>query len=477
MVAFFRATTAALAVLVSATAAQASLQSTLSAPVEVARRSAGAVGVAVIDVTSGEAVYDFNAGQELIPASNTKLVTTAAALVALGPGYQFVTPLLANGEVVDGVLHGDLAVVGGGDPNLSGRFHSGRPLAVFESWIGRLHELGIERVTGGLYLVDGLFGSTYVHPSWPPEQLDNWYEAPVGALSFNDNCVLVQVRPGAPGGPVEVELDPGVGALVVENRATTGSSSSGMSLAIGRRPGSDVVEIWGTLPADWPAVERWVTVPDPAAYFGAAFGHALATAGIEIAGARRRLDELPPGDWRRLAELRSDLLTTIEVTNRRSQNFYAESLLKLLGARLCGEGTWEAGVDAVGHALARLGLDGPLRQADGSGMSRDNRLAPSDFTTLLTAMADHRYGGEFLRSLPWGGQPETTLEKRFRIAPYRGNIFAKTGYLSGVTALSGYAKARSGRLYAFSILINGASGYARGRDLADAIVRTLIDAG
>lgn len=466
-----------MALLLAATAAQASLQDTLSAPVEVARRAASAVGVAVSDVTSGETVYGFNAEQQLIPASNTKLVTTAAALVALGPGYQFVTPLLANGEVVDGVLHGDLAVVGGGDPNLSGRFRSGRPLAVFEPWIERLHELGIERVTGGLYLVDGLFGSAYVHPSWPPEQLDNWYEAPVGALSFNDNCVLVQVRPGSPGGAVEVELDPGVEALAVENRALTGSSSSRMSLAIGRRTGSDVVEVWGTLPADWPTVERWVTVLDPAAYFGAAFGHALATAGIEVAGARQRLDALPPGNWRRLAELRSDLLTTVEVTNRRSQNFYAESLLKLLGARLLGDGTWEGGAAAVHQALARLGLDGPLQQADGSGMSRDNRLAPSDFTALLAAMADHPYGGEFLRSLPWGGQPETTLEKRFRVAPYRGNVFAKTGYLSGVTALSGYVKARSGRLYAFSILINGASGYARGRDLADAIVRTLIDMG
>ncbi|MGH9379532.1 MAG: D-alanyl-D-alanine carboxypeptidase/D-alanyl-D-alanine endopeptidase [Thermoanaerobaculia bacterium] len=463
--------------LATATAAQASLQGTLSGPVEVARRSAQAVGVAVTDVTTGEPVYGFNAERALIPASNTKLVTTAAAIVALGPGYQFVTPLLTNGDVVDGVLQGDLAVVGSGDPNLSARFHSGRPLGVFDAWIARLRELGIERVTGRLLLADGLFGREHVHPSWPQEQLDQWYEAPVGALSFNDNCVLVRVRPGRPGDPVEVELAPDVGALAVENRASTGSSRSRMSLALGRRPGSDLIEIWGSLPADWPPVERWITVPSPAAYFGAAFAHALAAAGITLDGARELIEELPRGDWRRVGELRSDLLTTIEVTNWRSQNFYAEALLKLLGARLCGEGSWEAGVDAVRHVLDSLGLDGEPQQADGSGMSRDNRLAAADFTALLAAMAGHRYGGEFLRSLPWGGQPGTTLEKRFRIEPYRGNVFAKTGYLSGVTALSGYAKARSGRLYAFSILLNGANGYTRGRDLADAIVRTLIDAG
>jgi D-alanyl-D-alanine carboxypeptidase/D-alanyl-D-alanine-endopeptidase (penicillin-binding protein 4) len=172
------------------------------------------------------------------------------------------------------------------------------------------------------------------------------------------------------------------------------------------------------------------------------------------------------------------LLTTLEVINKRSQNFYAESLLKTLGARYCQRGDWAHGLQAVREFLAEAGLgERGFHQADGSGMSRENRFTARQVTTLLRYMYFHRYGREYLRSLAFSGEGENSWRKRLADPPYRGNVFAKTGSLRGVSALSGYAKAASGRVYAFSILGNGVKSDAEAHRAQDALVRTLIDLG
>ena len=132
-------------------------------------------------------------------ASNSKLFTTAAALDALGPAYVFETRFLMRGAVDRGVLHGDLGVIGAGDPQISGREYDGDPYGAFRPWAAALRERGIERITGDLYLAHGLFEPMEIHPEWPRDQLTDWYEAPIAALAFSDNCILVRVSPGAAG--------------------------------------------------------------------------------------------------------------------------------------------------------------------------------------------------------------------------------------------------------------------------------------
>ncbi len=436
--------------------------------------ASSALGVHIADLASGATVYGYAADEPRIIASNTKLLTTAATLDALGPAYFFETRLLSRGAVRGGVLEGDLGVVGGGDPNISGRAWEGDAFAVFRGWARELAARGVRRVSGDIYLDGGLFEPLEIHPDWPRAQLASWYEAPIAALSFSDNCILVRVSPGRPGGLVTVETIPPVPIFRIDNTARTVASRRGGHLSISRL--EDLLRVAGSMgTADGP-FDTWITVPDPVAYFGEALRAALAEEGIAVGGRLRAVDRLPGPVWERVAVFRSDLLSAVEVCLKHSQNFYAESMVKLLGARRCGHGTWHDGVQAVGEFLIGLGVPpGTFSLADGSGMSRADQLAPRALTTLLRAMYLRPEGQAFAEALPYGGEDNRGWKRRLAVPPYRGNVWAKTGTLDGVSALSGYARAVSGRLYAFSILLNRVHGDAHGAQ--DRIVMALVDHG
>lgn len=459
--------------------ASADLDRAINEAVREARRVSSQLGVHVVEIASGEEVYSFEADKERIIASNTKLFTTATALGRLGPEYFFETPVYVRGDLRGGVLHGDLGVVGGGDPNLSGRHHDGDSLAVFRIWAEKLKERGIERIEGDVYLAHGLFTPPRVHPDWPRDQLSRWYEAPIESLSFNDNCVLIRVRPGsAPGAPARVEQVPDLGIFDIRVEARTTSSGKRHKVIIERINGSDVVVVKGSVWQGAGEVESWVSVADPLRYFGAALRQGFADSGVEIAGEVGGVLALPSGSWSEVAVHRTDLLTTAEVINKRSQNFYAECLLKLMGARLCGRGSWPAGREVVAEFLEEVGISkGTYTLADGSGMSRNNKFTPRQVTTLLRYMFLHPRGPEFLLTLPFSGEENLRWESRLSREPYRGNVFAKTGSLTGVSTLSGFAKARSGKVYAFSLLFNRTTSNWRASRAQDDIVRALVDHG
>ena len=463
--------------LLAASVGASDLRLQLEKEIAAARRIGRAMGVHVAVVESGEEIASYEPDRLRIAASNTKLATTAAALDALGPGYFFETRVVSVGMVVKGTLRGDLAVIGGGDPNLSGRHYLGDPYGPFRDLAEQLKEKGIHEVTGDLLLIDGLFEGPLVHPDWPKDQLDRWYEAPVSALSFSDNCVLVKVLPGArAGADARLELLPRLPIFRVDQKVATTSSRRKHSVSIGRQ--GDRLVLRGRIYRGSSGVEKWVPVPDPAAYFGAAIRAAFAEEGIEIRGRTLPSHELPNAFWRQQASHSTDLLTTLEVTNKRSQNFFAESLLKLLGAEVCGEGSWEAGVRFVGGFLEGLGIpSSSFSMADGSGMSRKNLFTPRALTSLLRAMYTHRWGREFMLTLPYSGEIGLKWEDRLQEAPYYGNVFAKTGTLNGVSTLSGYARGRSGVLYVFSILGNETLANWKFQNAQDAILRALIDHG
>ncbi|HBL29875.1 MAG TPA: D-alanyl-D-alanine carboxypeptidase/D-alanyl-D-alanine-endopeptidase [Acidobacteria bacterium] len=450
------------------------LQLALQAEVGRAQRAAAELGVHVVELDSGETVFGHQADVPRIIASNTKLFTTAAALDAFGPGYFFETRFVLRGSVRDGVLTGDLGVVGGGDPHISGRDFAGDSYAAFRPWAAALRARGIRRVTGDVYLDHGLFAPPNIHPDWPREQLTRWYEAPVDALSFSDNCILVRVWPSPSGGRPRVELLPDVPVVRIENTARTIPSRRGQQLIVHRT--GDAVVVRGSIWKNSGPADTWVTIPDPVRYFGEGLRAALAEEGVTVKGALHPVEELPGAVWERVAVHRSDLLSILQVTNKNSQNFYAESLAKHLGALRCRHGSWPAGVQAIGELLQGIGVPaGSFTMADGSGMSRENRFAPRALTLLLRHMFFHPAGREFAGTLPYSGEDRGAWRRRMATPPYRGNVLAKTGTLSGVSALSGYAKAVSGKSYAFSILCNRTTGDAR---LAqDRLVMALIDNG
>jgi D-alanyl-D-alanine carboxypeptidase/D-alanyl-D-alanine-endopeptidase (penicillin-binding protein 4) len=166
---------------------------------------ANGISIQIADQQTGEVVFERSSDVPQTMASITKLITTAAAIHYLGPDYKFQTTFWRRGPVENGNLAGSLLVVGGGDPNISGRFYGDDINAVFDKWAEGLRTAGITRVTGDIVLNATFFDSLARHPDWPAGQESRWYQAPISALSYNDNVVLVSVRPGArPGRPVGV---------------------------------------------------------------------------------------------------------------------------------------------------------------------------------------------------------------------------------------------------------------------------------
>jgi len=457
----------------------ASLGSALAAEVRRARRTATEVAVHIAELDSGRTIYEWEADRGMIVASNVKLVTTAAALEELGPDYILETQALLRGRLIDGVLHGDVAVIGSGDATISGRFFEGDPMAVLRQWARRLKELGVRALDGDLYLVHGFFDDELVHRDWPQDQLARWYEAPVDALSFSDNCILVRIVPGARrGSRAMVQVVPDLDFVHVEGTVVTTDSVRRHHVMVDREPGSDTIRIAGQILRSAPPVETWVTIDDPARYFGSALVKALEIEGIRGVRHIRSVETLPSGPWRTAITYRSDLLTMIEVTNRRSQNYFAESLLKGLGARRCDSGSWRGGLEVLAEFLRRVGVDAGYRLVDGSGMSRNNVFSARHLTRLLTYMSAHRWSREFLGSLPYSGyEDHPRWRTRLAEAPYRGNVVAKTGSLRGVSTISGYANGVSGTTYVFSVLCNGAGSIRDARRAQDRILRALIDHG
>src|SRR3954469_19312710 len=462
-----------LVLLAPALAAAAPLDQALAA--EVARTAAAtrALGVNIVELDTGETVFSHHPDEPRVIASNSKLFTTATALDTLGPGYFFETRLVMRGAVDRNALHGDLGVMGAGDPQISGR-ELGDSYWAFRPWAAALRARGIQRITGDLYLASGMFEPTQIHPEWPRDQLTEWYEAPIASLAFSDNCILVRVWPGQAGRLAVVETVPPVPIVRVDNSALTTSKRRGTRLFVGRT--GDLLTVRGSIDAGSGPSETWVTVPDPVLYFGLGLRGALAEEGIAVDGAIRPMAQLPGGVWDRVAVHRSDLVTAITTTNKRSQNFYAETLSKLLGAIRCGEGSWSAGTRAIEELVAAMGAPpGSVHLVDGSGMSRSNQASPRAITTLLRHMFFHPAGAVFVQSLPYGGEDMKSWKRRLAAPPYAGNVFAKTGTLNGVSALSGYAKAVSGKTYAFSIVLEGSRIDAHGAQ--DRIVMALIDNG
>jgi len=416
------------------------------------------VGVAALDLTTGEWLFTHNADQLFIPASNNKLATTAAALELLGPDYQFATTVSATGRLrPDGVLVGDLVVTGRGDPNISGRLHKGKTTAVLERWADAVARAGIRRVQGGIVADETYFDRQHLHPDWPREQFQAWYCAPVSALSFNDNCVFLTVRPGAKrGDPAIASTDPPTSYVTLVTTCRTSKARVGNNRVLaGRRRGGNRIFISGQIRHQGAPFKMWLTVHEPALFLGTVFAEVLEAKGIRVGGPVRLLarpGRTPPRDIREIVTTRSSLKDAVKVANRVSQNLYAELLVKTLGRVKAGEGSWPAATKVVEKFLRDAGLRGTFSYRDGSGLARTNRFSPRQLVAILRYANGRRWGAFYLRSLAEPGE-EGTLARR--LAPLKGRLHAKTGYISGVSALSGYVESRSGRLLAFSILVNG----------------------
>ncbi len=439
--------------------------------------------VAVAIAPVGEApILEMNAGTELILASTTKLFTTAAALDRLGPGYRFRTTLQQDGALLpDGTLAGRLVVRGGGDPAISGRLYDDDPWAVFRPWARALSARGIRAVRDGLALDTSFFDGVGTHPDWPAAQEQHWWQAPVSALSYNDNVVLVRVTGGLrPGGRASLGFYPARPFLMSLVGRVTTLNGPRAQVGVSRRPGSPRVVASG-------AVGRrrtWsgdVTVVDPPLYLASALTKVLEDEGIAVGGDPEVRSEPPsvPMSLPVLHVHETPILPTLAVCNKRSQSFFAEQILKTLGAERRGLGSWENGLAEVSEFLRSLGLDpSRYRLADGSGRSRENRASAGAYLDFLQALATRwPHFAAFQPTLAVTGDMAGSLRYRMLGPDTRGKVFAKTGNVAGVVTLAGWVEARSGRRYAFVILANGGCVEGRGHAYQDQILATLARFG
>lgn len=429
------------------------LEERLSSLVNSAVARASETSIQIVEVDSGRIVAERNPHLVLAPASNMKLFTTAAAIDLLEPAFEVTTDVHARGDVdASGTLNGDVKIVGRGDPTIGGRFHDGSATAVLQEWAADLKRAGIKTISGDLIFEYGYFDADYIHPSWPVDQLVNWYEAPIAAFSLQEGCVQVRVLPARNGRPCVVQLEPPTGFVTVQNSCRTGR---GLPF-ITRLRGSNTIVVRGGVPSRSGATEVFVTVENPVHYFAAVTTETFAREGIRVMGQVVLTPRDARTDWRLVTKHTTPLSILIYVINKKSQNHYAEQVLKMIGAETRGDGSWAAGNAEIQKWLtAKIGVPAAeFVPVDGSGMSRNNRASANAFIMLLRHMWKSPWREEFVSSLPYSGDPDSKFGNRLRQPPFARQVYAKTGYISGVIGLSGYVHAQSGKVYAFSFIFN-----------------------
>lgn len=418
----------------------------------------GQVGIFIQEPATRRVVYQKNAHKLFIPASNQKLVTTAAALTRLGPEFRFTTSIYAeNPPDENGVLEGDIYIRGGGDPTLSGRFHNNDLTYDLRNWADSLWTKGIREITGNIVVDANLFKDENVHPAWEYGDLSYWYAAQVSALSFNDNCVNVYITPNDTiGAAPRIRIEPIDQFVQFENNLITVHEDSLTDYEYKRIIGSNRIVFQGKISQSRSRILNWVSVDNPALFTGLNFRNVLSEKGVDISVVVGETYQIPNYDMMELLFSYDSptLSEIIQVINRRSQNLYAETLFKMLGFDIFANGAFAGGRAAVQSYLAGIGVDtGRMHVSDGSGLSRRNLISPYQLAAVLRDMYTGEYREEYLESLALAGE-EGTLQNRFRGTVADGRVMAKTGYVGFVRTLSGYVETDDNQTLIFTFMVN-----------------------
>ena len=491
----------------------ATIQSLVNAP-SVARAHWG-VSVITLD---GQPVFALNEGQLFHPASNAKIFTTAAAFALIPPNAVYTTNVVAEGTIdAGGTLHGALAILGAGDPTMSGRtypyaLHNERPnppLAAIEDMADQIVRAGIHAVDGSVIGDDTLYPLERFGTGWAEDDLLWLYGAPISALTVNDNAVFLNVLPKAAPTTAQTATDtatnnnwnPPTNYYTLENKAVFAAAGAPASPGLDRQPGSLAVRLYGTLPAD--GYHAGLAIEDPAEYAAKSLTELLQARGVKVSGqanARHRVSNdtqsfafersqpltlrpvtitqiaAPTRSFRILATHNSPPIPQdLIVTNKVSQNLHAELALRALGRLYGSDGSFEQGTRVVRQFLLNAGVDGgDFNFYDGSGLSTQDLVTPRAATRLLTYAARQSWASAFRSSLPVGGV-DGSLGSRFTSPASKGRVFAKTGTLSEANGLSGYVQAASGKMLIFSIFVNDHGPDANAHlSVMDAIVEAVI---
>jgi len=421
----------------------------------------GTMSVYIADLDTGEELADHEGKRAMVPASNMKILTSGAALYVLGGDFVFRTELIID----DTVSPPTLIIKGDGDPALgdpaifSGETPGMTLDTLFDQIANALKGAGIEKV-GRILIDDRTFDRNYTHPCWPKEQLNRWYCAQVGGLNFHTNVINVYTTPST-GGLPDVRLQPDADWVDFQIKAKSNTKKRDTAW-VARPTKSNSFMLFGNVGKK---SEIPVAIDTPPLFAGQLLANELDKRGIDVGD-----DDGYPLDAvslfeitdhytssRTVAVITTPLYDVLKRTNTDSYNLYAEALLKRIGHEITSDpGSWKNGATVIRMLLAeKLGAAAAESTviSDGSGMCRKNRVAPKTITSWMRKLARSDHWEMFRDSLATPGNG--TLRKRFLDESLESQFYGKSGYLTGMYALSGVlVHPRSGRRVAFSIMIN-----------------------
>jgi serine-type D-Ala-D-Ala carboxypeptidase/endopeptidase (penicillin-binding protein 4) len=421
--------------------------------------------VNIIKADTGVTVYSYNATKAMTPASNMKIVTSAAALKYLGPGYEFKTQV--------GLLNDDLVIIGSGDPLLADKENDakyGRAAGwIIDDIVAKLKQQNITEI-GSIIVDTTIFDNQRVHPNWPPNDLNKWWACEVCGLNFHDNSIEMTVT--NIDGRAVINIEPKTDYVRIVNQVQTISSGSG---AVGayRTPGTpNYLAIKGKCKKQEGPFE--VAIESPADFFMFVLAEKIASSGIAVKGQLLEKAVVRSEKFKTIAEYKTPLTDCLARCNKDSFGLVAESLLKTIAANASGGkgGSWAEGQKLLTNYLVSLGVsENEFRIDDGSGLSEENKLSANAITHVLFDVYKGKNWPLYRDSLATAGT-DGTIKKYFNEEPYKGRIFGKTGYISGVKSFSGVCCTDKGD-FLFSILTEGDSGQTR--DAINDIVKAIFE--
>jgi len=430
------------------------------------------MSVYVQNLTTGEVIDDYRSDKVVPPASVMKLLTTAACLETMGPGFRFPTILEYTGTIDNGVLRGDLYIRGGCDPSLGWEGKT----AFLNRWIKEVKAAGIQRIEGAIIADMTMLDGEAQNPGWLCEDAGNYYAPGIFALNYYGNTMNIVLKSGEPGTVATVlGTEPKVEDIVFINRIRCDKIQYDGAFVSGL-PYSRERYLTGAVPSNLGTFGVKGDLPNPGLLLARHFTARLREAGVEVT---REATYLP--DYNPLLPSRKELYIhysaplseLIAETNINSNNLYAESLFRYLGTRYTLPGTIHNSQDLLRDYWRRRGVS--VQNAiikDGCGLAPQDAVSAKAFVELLTIMYHSKNKEAWINSLPVSGKtgtlttlcPGTALE---------GRIHAKSGTIAGTKNFAGYIDMPNGDTWVFAILINSAPGKAK--KIQNVIQQYLLD--
>lgn len=408
------------------------------------------IGIEVVSLKNGQKLYERNAKHMFVPASTLKIFTAASALALLGTDFRFQTQLLANQEIKQGVLQGDLYLKGSGDPSLK--------TEDLQNLVFKLSLAGVRSIKGDLIIDNFDFDNIAQGPGWMWDEGAEYWTAPIDGLLVNHSSVSVWVEPGLKvTDPARVAVYPEVEGVEVKNSAKTSEKASDLRVTRRWITKENLIEVEGSIDLKSKPQNYTIPLEAPALYTATLFRSLLAQKGIEFVG-QVRFKRAPENATCLALHESLPLSELIYPVLKFSDNLYSNCLFKKMGQKLQGEpGSWSKGAQAVRKFLAdRADIDVEnLAIVDGDGESRYNLISPHQMVSFLSWMEDQfLFFPEFLSALPIGGV-DGSLRKRMTDPAVQGKIRAKGGMMTGISGIAGYALTQDNETLAFAIMLNG----------------------